>query len=145
MKMNDKTPEFWAAVLTGLKNAWPQILGALMAGLIAYGRLIYDGAMGVDSEPQVSVVRFGDGYEQRRASGINNDLKKYSVTIRVDREDGPALEGFLSQHNGVKAFLWTPPYGYRQIKVVCRKWSVKAGLLKTTFTATFEQVISWYF
>ncbi|EIG1931025.1 phage tail protein, partial [Salmonella enterica] len=27
-------------------------------------------------------------------------------------------------------------------KVVCRKWSVKAGLLKTTFTATFEQVIS---
>ncbi|EBJ5566091.1 phage holin, lambda family, partial [Salmonella enterica] len=21
--MNDKTPEFWAAVLTGLKNAWP--------------------------------------------------------------------------------------------------------------------------
>ncbi|HAG0206993.1 TPA: phage tail protein, partial [Salmonella enterica] len=85
-----------------------------------------DPDMGVDSEPQVSVVRFGDGYEQRRASGINNDLKKYSVTIRVDREDGPPLEGFLSQHNGVKAFLWTPPYGYRQIKVVCRKWSVKA-------------------
>ncbi|EDD0812844.1 hypothetical protein GAU81_23185 [Salmonella enterica] len=38
-----------------------------------------DPDMGVDSEPQVSVVRFGDGYEQRRASGINNDLKKYSV------------------------------------------------------------------
>ena len=44
MKMNDKNPEFWAAALTGLKNAWPQILGASMAGLIAYGRLIYDGA-----------------------------------------------------------------------------------------------------
>ncbi|EEO7835210.1 phage tail protein [Salmonella enterica] len=101
-----------------------------------------DPDMQVDSEPQVSVVKFGDGYEQRRASGINNDLKRYSVTIRVDRGDGPALEGFLSQHNGVKAFLWTPPYGYRQIKVVCRKWSVKAGLLKTTFTATFEQVIA---
>ncbi|EEJ6890626.1 phage tail protein, partial [Salmonella enterica] len=24
----------------------------------------------------------------------------------------------------------------------CRKWSVKAGLLKTTFTATFEQVVA---
>ncbi|EAO9417667.1 phage tail protein, partial [Salmonella enterica] len=23
-----------------------------------------------------------------------------------------------------------------------RKWSVKAGLLKTTFTATFEQVVN---
>ncbi|EBU8701466.1 phage tail protein, partial [Salmonella enterica subsp. enterica serovar Kokomlemle] len=29
-----------------------------------------------------------------------------------------------------------------QIKVICRKWSVKVGLLKATFTATFEQVIS---
>ncbi|PVK27333.1 phage tail protein, partial [Salmonella enterica subsp. enterica serovar Gaminara] len=58
------------------------------------------------------------------------------------RQDAGYLEDFLSEHNGVKAFLWTPPYGYRQIKVVCRKWSVKAGLLKTTFTATFEQVIS---
>ncbi|EAA9125985.1 phage tail protein [Salmonella enterica] len=100
-----------------------------------------DPDMEVDSEPQVSVVKFGDGYEQRRATGINNNLKKYSVTIRVDREDGLLLEGFLSQHNGVKAFLWTPPYDYRQIKVVCRKWSAKAGLLKTTFTATFEQVM----
>ncbi|HCT9709937.1 hypothetical protein FDK33_15815 [Citrobacter werkmanii] len=39
--MNDKKPEFWAVVLTGLKNAWPQILGALIAGFIAYGRLIH--------------------------------------------------------------------------------------------------------
>lgn len=101
-----------------------------------------DPDMGVDSEPQVSVVKFGDGYEQRRAAGINNDLKKYSVTIRVNREDGPVLEGFLSQHNGVKAFLWTPPHGYRQTTFICRKWSVKVGLLKTTFTATFEQVVA---
>lgn len=42
--MNGKNPEFWAEILTGFKNAWPQLLGALFAGLIAYGRLIYDGA-----------------------------------------------------------------------------------------------------
>lgn len=100
-----------------------------------------DPDMGVDSEPQVAVVKFGDGMEQRRAAGLNNNLKKYSVTIRTKRQDAGELEDFLSEHNGVKAFLWTPPYGYRQIKVVCRKWSVKAGLLKTTFTATFEQVV----
>ncbi|EGX3499806.1 hypothetical protein BJH39_004803 [Salmonella enterica] len=50
-------------------------------------------------------------------------------------------KGFLSQHNGVKTFLWMLLYGHRQIKVVCRKWSVKVGLLKTTFTVTFEQVV----
>ncbi|OHG61778.1 phage tail protein, partial [Salmonella enterica] len=88
-----------------------------------------DPDMGVDSEPQVAVVKFGDGYEQRRVTGLNSNLKKYSVTIRTKRQDAGYLEDFLSEHNGVKAFLWTPPYGYRQIKVVCRKWSVKAGLL----------------
>lgn len=101
-----------------------------------------DPDMGVDSEPQVAVVKFGDGYEQRRVTGLNSNLKKYSVTIRTKRQDAGYLEDFLSEHNGVKAFLWTPPYGYRQIKVVCRKWSEKAGLLKTTFTATFEQVVA---
>ncbi|EKS2998362.1 phage tail protein [Salmonella enterica] len=101
-----------------------------------------DPDMGVDSEPQVAVVKFGDGYEQRRVTGLNSNLKKYSVTIRTKRQDAGYLEDFLSEHNGVKAFLWTPPYGYRQIKVVCRKWSVKARLLKTTFTATFEQVVA---
>ncbi|EJS0992434.1 phage tail protein, partial [Salmonella enterica] len=83
-----------------------------------------DPDMGVDSEPQVAVVKFGDGYEQRRVTGLNSNLKKYSVTIRTKRQDAGYLEDFLSEHNGVKAFLWTPPYGYRQIKVVCRKWSV---------------------
>lgn len=41
--MNERDPGFWADVLNGLKNAWPQILGSMMAGLICYGRLIYDG------------------------------------------------------------------------------------------------------
>ncbi|EAA7762230.1 phage tail protein, partial [Salmonella enterica] len=71
-----------------------------------------DPDMGVDSEPQVAVVKFGDGYEQRRVTGLNSNLKKYSVTIRTKRQDAGYLEDFLSEHNGVKAFLWTPPYGY---------------------------------
>ncbi|ECD9466812.1 phage tail protein [Salmonella enterica subsp. diarizonae] len=98
--------------------------------------------MKVDSEPRVSVVKFGDGYEQRRATGINNNLKRYNVTVKVNRRDAMYVENFLSEHSSVGAFLWTPPYGYRQIKVVCRKWSVEAELLKTTFTATFEQVMA---
>ncbi|MBJ5464119.1 phage tail protein, partial [Salmonella enterica subsp. enterica serovar Derby] len=41
-----------------------------------------DPDMGVDSEPQVSVVRFGDGYEQRQVKGINPLMDKYSLTFR---------------------------------------------------------------
>jgi lambda family phage holin len=41
-QMNERDAGFWVDVLNGLKNAWPQILGSMMAGLICYGRLIYD-------------------------------------------------------------------------------------------------------
>lgn len=43
MKMNDKDVGFWADVLNGLKNSWPQISGAFLAAIVCYGRLIYDG------------------------------------------------------------------------------------------------------
>ena len=41
-EMNERDAGFWVDVLNGLKNAWPQILGSMMAGIICYGRLIYD-------------------------------------------------------------------------------------------------------
>ncbi|MEK9499014.1 phage holin, lambda family [Photorhabdus sp. P32] len=39
----DKQPDLWADLLNGLRNLWPQISGSLLAVLICYGRLIYDG------------------------------------------------------------------------------------------------------
>jgi lambda family phage holin len=39
----DKQPDIWADLLNGLKHAWPQIFGSLLAVLICYGRLLYDG------------------------------------------------------------------------------------------------------
>ncbi|AXG45000.1 MULTISPECIES: phage holin, lambda family [Photorhabdus] len=39
----DKQPDLWADLLNGLRNSWPQISGSLLAVLICYGRLIYDG------------------------------------------------------------------------------------------------------
>lgn len=97
--------------------------------------------MGVESEPLVSVTKFGDGYEQRRPAGLNNNLEKYSVTIRVKRGEVRYLRDFLNRHAGVKSFMWTPPYSYQPIKVVCRKWSSKVGMLNVTFTTIFEQVV----
>ncbi|ATI62785.1 phage tail protein [Edwardsiella tarda] len=98
--------------------------------------------MQVSAEPKVHVVKFGDGYEQRAPVGINNNLKVYDITIRVNRQDVCELEDFFARHGGVTAFLWTPPYDYRTTRVVCRKWSSRVGMLKAVFTATFEQVIA---
>ena len=40
--------------------------------------------MNVVSEPKVVTVKLGDGYEQRRAAGLNNQLSTYSVTMFVN-------------------------------------------------------------
>ncbi|EBH6782473.1 phage tail protein [Salmonella enterica] len=97
--------------------------------------------MSVESEPKVMIVKMGDGHEQRRPAGLNNNLAKYNVTIRIRKGEHVSLEDFLSRHGGVKSFLWTPPYTWMQIRVVCRKWSVSVGGMWVTVTATFEQVV----
>ncbi|EFK6637380.1 phage tail protein, partial [Escherichia coli] len=87
-------------------------------------------------------VKLGDGYEQRRAAGLNNQLSTYSVTIRVRKGEHPSLKAFLERHGGVRAFQWTPPYDWKPIRVVCRKWSASVGALWVTVTADFEQVVN---
>lgn len=72
--------------------------------------------MNVVSEPKVVTVKRGDGYEQRRAAGLNNQLSTYSVTIRVRKGEHPSLKAFLERHGGVRAFQWTPPYDWKPIK-----------------------------
>lgn len=98
--------------------------------------------MEVTSQPSVREVRFGDGYSQRTAAGLNADLKTYSVTLSVTREEAIRLEAFLAEHGGWQAFLWTPPYGYRQIRVTCAKWTARVSMLRTEFSAEFKQVVS---
>ncbi len=99
--------------------------------------------MQVSEKPSVVRVRFGDGYEQRRPTGgLNADLKTYRVTLSVTREEARHLEAFLAEHGGWKAFLWKPPYAYRQIKVTCAGWSARVGMLRVEFSAEFKQVVN---
>nr|WP_284441421.1 phage tail assembly protein T [Escherichia coli] len=98
--------------------------------------------MDVASVPSVRKVRFGDGYSQRAPAGLNANLKTYSVTLSVPREEATVLESFLEEHGGWKSFLWTPPYEWRQIKVTCAKWSSRVSMLRVEFSAEFEQVVN---
>ncbi|EBV7993501.1 phage tail protein [Salmonella enterica subsp. enterica serovar Pomona] len=98
--------------------------------------------MDVASAPSVREVRFGDSYSQRAPAGLNADLKTYSVTFSASRGEARYLEAFLSEHGGWKAFLWTPPYGWRQIKVTCAKWTSRVSKLRVEFSAEFKQVVN---
>ncbi|WP_409372376.1 phage tail protein [Providencia alcalifaciens] len=61
--------------------------------------------MVVNSAPRVRRVQFGEGYEQRVADGVNCDLKKYEVTVKVSRDEGKRLETFFAKHGGWRAFF----------------------------------------
>lgn len=97
--------------------------------------------MSVPTEPKVRVIKFGDGYEQRQPSGINNKLRPYSVTFRVRRHEAWLIDDFLLRHGGVDAFLWTPPLRYNPIKVVCRKWTPTVQSTHVEISCEFEEII----
>ena len=95
-----------------------------------------------ESQPAVRQVKFGDGYEQRLAYGLNYNLKTWSLEFknRTDSEAN-AIEAFLDTAAGVSSFDWTTPDGVAGLKWVCRSWSRRLDLNNlNTVTAKFEQV-----
>ncbi|MDP0880548.1 phage tail protein [Klebsiella variicola] len=98
--------------------------------------------MDVASVPSLRKVRFGDGYSQRAPAGLNANLKTYSVTLSVPREEATVLESFVVEHGGGQYFLWSPPDEWRPIKVTCAKWSSRVSMLRVEFSAEFEQVVN---
>ena len=92
-------------------------------------------------EPRIRSARFGDGYEQRAASGINADLATWNLSFsgRSDSE-ASAILAFLVARGGHESFDWTPPGG-SATKWICRKWSRRfTGGTAVGITADFEQV-----
>lgn len=93
-------------------------------------------------KPSVRIAKFGDGYEQRQADGINTRPQTWDLTFanRTNTETANILS-FLEARNAVEAFDWTPPNDVTAIKVVCREWSKtlnRANL--NTVVAQFIQV-----
>ena len=96
----------------------------------------------VTYRPRVRAVRFGDGYEQRVADGVNTGTDAWNLTFAV-RTDVEALDilNFLAARGGVEAFDWTPPNESNAIRVVCREWNRSVDYAdRNTITARFERV-----
>lgn len=86
-------------------------------------------------------IQFGDGYEQRISTGLNNLRRTWDLTF-ANRTNvvADAIDAFLSQANGKDYFTWVPPHGPVG-KWVCVEWEVQQTSLTTrTVTATFEEV-----
>ena len=98
----------------------------------------------VSTEPQVDVIKFGDGYEQRTPQNISSELIKISLSFdKRDEKEVSAIAHFLHTRGAQEAFAFTPPSPYGSVKLfVCRSWDVTMNF-KDNFSvkATFEEVV----
>lgn len=98
----------------------------------------------VNNEPVVNTIKFGDGYQQRVADGINNNLLKieYSFDNR-DNAEAFAILHFLHSRSGTEMFLFKPHAPYRKLKrFVCKTWVQTYNFYdNNTIRARFEEVV----
>lgn len=78
-----------------------------------------------DHTPRVKTIQFDDGYEQRIADGINNNLLSLSLSFDLrDLTEARAILHFLYARQGSESFFFMPPPPYETVKkFVCKEWS----------------------
>ena len=98
--------------------------------------------------PVVKVIKFGDGYEQRVAPNINNNLLK--IDLRFDlrtEQESRAILHFLHARAGSETFIFDPPPPLNSQKdqfFVCRGWGNTFNFFDNqSLSFTFEQTASY--
>ncbi|MBO9766522.1 MULTISPECIES: phage tail protein [Xanthomonas] len=87
---------------------------------------------------QVSRARFGDGYSQSVADGINPISRSYQLTFTGPKAQMEQIAAFLDAHVG-RSFLWTPRIG-GQGYYQCDGYSDRGeGGEMLSISTTFEQ------
>lgn len=95
-------------------------------------RAVPDKGFNRDDTPVLFTAKFGDGYEQRVANGINALQSEFSVSFNTrPKAEIDDIVAFFTSKGGVTAFNWTIPdtngseNGNTEttIKVVCSNWS----------------------
>lgn len=112
--------------------------------------IVYDRALNVQSTPRVLVAKFGDGYEQRLADGINTLEQTWNISfVNRTRQEIDDIAAYFTSLNGATAFNFTipdsnvtgSPAGERTIKVVCENFNIVYVQTECyTCTATFRRV-----
>lgn len=95
----------------------------------------------VTHKPTVRAVKFGDGYEQRLAYGINTNPRVWDLRFASrSNTEADAILAFLEARGAVESFDWTPPSGSAG-KWICREWSRTMDRYNlNTVQAKFEEV-----
>lgn len=78
---------------------------------------------GPENTLRVLKAKFGDGYEQRAADGINTQEIVWDVAwADLNLDDCDTITDFFVTQGGHSPFYWTPPNG-SAVLWVCDTWS----------------------
>jgi phage-related protein len=99
--------------------------------------------------PRVYEIQFGDGFQQRGISGINNNMEEFSVNFaNRPKDEIDDIEAFFESKNGVTNFSFTHADSNesgdeKTIKVICSEWSKTYSYddyysLSATFKRVYE-------
>lgn len=91
-------------------------------------------------EPQIKVIKFGDGYEQRQGQGINRQPRSYQLEFPYPTAIADQIDAFLQARGAVESFTYAHP-GETAGRFVCRSWErVSTTYGHDTIHATFDEV-----
>ena len=97
-------------------------------------------------KPLITVIRFGNGYEQRINKNINPDLKTFQLKFELKTEkEAYSIVHFLQDKAATKAFAYDPPTIYSEqtyrTRYVCREWETNFNFKENyTINAKFDEV-----
>jgi phage-related protein len=92
-------------------------------------------------KPRIRKIQFGDGYSQRSADGINNDLKTFKLAFTLlDATTYNAILSFFETRGGTTPFTWTP-HGRTEGYYVCEEWEESFDYTGS-ISATFIEVMA---
>lgn len=89
--------------------------------------------------PKVTTIKFGDGYEQRTPSGINNAPEKWSLQFTVSSAATNSALTFIQARGAVESFYWTNPFGQTKT-YICKEWKLSRRQGHNVMNFDFEQV-----
>lgn len=95
------------------------------------------------SKPNVRIIQYGDGYQQRLTYGLNQNLKIWNPEFQnISETDADTIETFLDARAADNAsFDWTPPGESSASKFICLSWTKTIPYNnRATISASFQEV-----
>lgn len=72
-----------------------------------------------ETDQHIIVSRYGDGYEQRAAMGVNSMATRWTISTNyMNKDTRDTFKAWYNSVGRVKSFTWTPPQEDTPMKFV---------------------------